>query len=412
MSAPSELLEPIRSTAVAEGADPPDLMSADLFGYEAMLTADEWRVVQRTREFLATHVAPVAQDCWARAEFPYQIIEPLAEVGIIGRAYGLDGSTPHSQLLTGFVGLEISRVDPSIATFVGVHSGLAMGTIALCASEEQQRRWLPAMQRMELIGAFGLTEPDGGSDVAGGMRTTAKRTGDQWALNGAKRWIGNATFADLTIIWARHVEDDQVKGFVVEKGSPGFTATKIENKASLRTVQNADIVLADCRVGEENRLQNANSFKDTARVLRTTRGGVTWSAVGCQIGAYDAAVQYAKERVQFGKPIGHFQLIQDLLAKMLGNITASLGMAVRVSQLQQDGIFRDEQAALAKWYSTTRLRETAAWAREIMGGNGILLDRDAVRFFANAEALYSYEGTAQINALIVGRSITGKSAFV
>ncbi len=412
MSAPSELLEPIRSTAVAEGADPPDLMSADLFGYEAMLTPDEWRVVQRTREFLATHVAPVAQDCWARAEFPYQIIEPLAEVGIIGRAYGLDGSTPHSQLLTGFVGLEISRVDPSIATFVGVHSGLAMGTIALCASEEQQRRWLPAMQRMELIGAFGLTEPDGGSDVAGGMRTTAKRTGDQWALNGAKRWIGNATFADLTIIWARDVDDDQVKGFVVEKGSPGFTATKIENKASLRTVQNADIVLADCRVGEENRLQNANSFKDTARVLRTTRGGVTWSAVGCQIGAYDAAVQYAKERVQFGKPIGHFQLIQDLLAKMLGNITASLGMAVRVSQLQQDGIFRDEQAALAKWYSTTRLRETAAWAREIMGGNGILLDRDAVRFFADAEALYSYEGTAQINALIVGRSITGKSAFV
>jgi glutaryl-CoA dehydrogenase len=287
-----------------------------------------------------------------------------------------------------------------------------MGTIALCASEEQQRRWLPAMQRMELIGAFGLTEPDGGSDVAGGMRTTAKRTGDQWALNGAKRWIGNATFADLTIIWARDVDDDQVKGFVVEKGSPGFTATKIENKASLRTVQNADIVLADCRVGEENRLQNANSFKDTARVLRTTRGGVTWSAVGCQIGAYDAAVQYAKERVQFGKPIGHFQLIQDLLAKMLGNITASLGMAVRVSQLQQDGIFRDEQAALAKWYSTTRLRETAAWAREIMGGNGILLDRDAVRFFADAEALYSYEGTAQINALIVGRSITGKSAFV
>jgi glutaryl-CoA dehydrogenase len=247
MSAPSELLATARSTAAAEGADPPELMSADLFGYEAMLTPDEWLVVQRTREFLSAHVAPVAQDCWARAEFPFQIIEPLAEVGIIGRAYGLDGSTPHSQLLTGFVGLEISRVDPSIATFVGVHSGLAMGTIALCASEEQQRRWLPAMQRMELIGAFGLTEPDGGSDVAGGMRTTAKRTGDQWVLNGAKRWIGNATFADLTIIWARDVDDDQVKGFVVEKDTPGFTATKIENKASLRTVQNADILLTDCR---------------------------------------------------------------------------------------------------------------------------------------------------------------------
>ncbi len=417
MSAPSELVQDEFRSADVNGARPeqadlPDLMSADLFGFEAMLSPQEWQVVQRTRDFLTEHVAPVAQDCWARAEFPFQIIKPLAEVGIIGQAYGWDGSPLHSQLLTGFIGLEIARVDPSIATFVGVHSGLAMGTIVLCGSDEQQQRWLPAMQRMELIGAFGLTEPDGGSDVAGGMRTTAKRTAGGWLLNGAKRWIGNATFADLTVIWARDVDDDAVKGFIVEKGTPGFVATKIENKASLRTVQNADIVLTDCLVPEANRLQRATSFKDTARVLRTTRGGVTWSAVGCQIGAYDAAVEYAKQRRQFGRPIGHFQLVQDLLAKMLGNITASLGMAVRVSQLQQDGIFRDEQAALAKWYSTTRLRETAAWAREIMGGNGILLDRDAVRFFADAEALYSYEGTAQINALIVGRAITGKSAFV
>ncbi len=422
MSAPTELVQSEFADAASDPSahpevealrdEPPELMSADLFGYEAMLTPEEWQVVQRTRDFLREHVAPVAQDCWARAEFPFQIIEPLAQVGIIGQAYGWDGTPMHSQLLTGFVGLEIARVDPSIATFIGVHSGLAMGTIVLCGSPEQQQRWLPAMQRMELIGAFGLTEPDGGSDVAGGMRTTARRTADGWLLNGAKRWIGNATFADLTVIWARDIDDNAVKGFVIEKDTPGFVATKIENKASLRTVQNADIVLTDCLVPEANRLQGANSFKDTARVLRTTRGGVTWSAVGCQIGAYDAAVEYAKERVQFGKPIGHFQLVQDMLAKMLGNITASLGMAVRVSQLQQDGIFRDEQAALAKWYSTTRLRETAAWAREIMGGNGILLDRDAVRFFADAEALYSYEGTAQINALIVGRAITGKSAFI
>ena len=422
MSAPPDLVRTGFATAGSdrssdsngEGlpADPPDLLSADLFGYESMLTPQEWLVVQRTRDYMQEHMAPVAQDCWARAEFPFQIIEPLADVGIIGQAYGWDGAPMHSQLLTGFIGLEIARVDPTIATFIGVHSGLAMGTIVLCGSPEQQQRWLPPMQRMELIGAFGLTEPEGGSDVAGGMRTTARRTADGWVLGGAKRWIGNATFADLTVIWARDVDDNNVKGFIVEKGTPGFVATKIENKASLRTVQNADIVLTDCVVPESNRLQGANSFKDTARVLRTTRGGVTWSAVGCQIGAYDAAVEYAKQRVQFGKPIGHFQLVQDMLAKMLGNITASLGMAVRVSQLQQDGIFRDEQAALAKWYSTTRLRETAAWAREIMGGNGILLDRDAVRFFADAEALYSYEGTAQINALIVGRAITGKSAFV
>src|SRR6478672_11628506 len=266
MSAPQELIDatPIDSASA-------DLLTADLFGYEAMLTPDEWEVVQRTRRFMAEHVAPVAQSCWARAEFPFQIIKPLADVGIIGRAYGLDGAAPASQLLTGFIGLEIAKVDPSIATFIGVHSGLAMGTIVMCGSPEQQQRWLPAMQRMELIGAFGLTEPEGGSDVAGGMRTTARRSGDGWILNGAKRWIGNATFADLTIIWARDVADDSVKGFVVEKDTPGFVATKIENKASLRTVQNADIVLTDCRVDEAHRLQNANSFRDTARVLRTTR---------------------------------------------------------------------------------------------------------------------------------------------
>ena len=388
------------------------LLPGDLFGYEAMLSPHEWELIMSTRAFLAEQVQPIAGDCWAKAEFPFQIIEPMAKLGVIGLSYGLGGQPAAGQLLVGWLGLEISRVDPSIATFFGVHNGLAMGSIHICGSPEQRDRWLPAMQRMELIGSFGLTEPDGGSDVAGGMRTTARREGNTWVLNGAKRWIGNATFADLNVIWARDIADDQVKGFVVEKGTPGFTATKIEGKLALRTVQNADIVLTDCRVGEDNRLAGANSFRDTSVVLRTTRGGVTWSAVGCQIGAYEAAVAYAKERIQFGKPIGHFQLIQDLLARMLGNITASLGMAVRVAQLQQDGIFLDEQAALAKWYSTTRLRETAAWAREIMGGNGILLDRDAVRFFADAEALYSYEGTAQMNALIVGRSITGKSAFV
>ena len=387
---------------------------ADFFDYADLLTDEETATLRRLRSYLGEDVAPLVENAWERAEFPMQLVKGFADLDLAGLPYGLgEGRTePARRLFLGFLHAEIARVDPSVNSFFGIHTGLAMGSVYAGGTEEQRQRWLPSMARMETIGAFGLTEPDGGSDVAGGMRTTARRSGDGWILNGAKRWIGNATFADLTIIWARDVADDSVKGFVVEKDTPGFVATKIENKASLRTVQNADIVLTDCRVDEAHRLQNANSFRDTARVLRTTRGGVTWSAVGCQIGAYDAAVEYAKEREQFGRPIGHFQLIQDLLARMLGNITASLGMAVRVSQLQQEGIFRDEQAALAKWYSTTRLRETAAWAREIMGGNGILLDRDAVRFFADAEALYSYEGTAQINALIVGRAITGKSAFV
>jgi glutaryl-CoA dehydrogenase len=389
-----------------------ELLTGDLFGYESLLTADEQPVIERARSFLAEHVAPIVTEYWERAEFPFQILEPLAATDLTGLAWDLPDRPAARQLVTGFLALEFARVDPSIATFYGVHSGLAMGSIALCGSAEQRERWLPAMRRMELLGAFGLTEPEGGSDVSGGMRTTATRDGDSWVLNGAKRWIGNATFADLTIVWARDTADDQVKGFVVHKDTPGFTATAITGKQSLRIVQNADITLTDCVVAETDRLQQANGFRDTAKVLRSTRGGVSWSAVGAQLGTYEAAVAYAKEREQFGRPIGHFQLMQELLAKMLGNITASLGMAVRVAELQQDGVFRDEQASLAKWFCTTRLRETAAWARELMGGNGILLDHTAARFFADAEALYSYEGTAQMNALIVGRSITGKSAFV
>ena len=395
---------------MADDNDP--ILLGDLYRYEDMLTAKEWEIVLRTRRFMTEEYAPIAEQCWADAEFPYHLIPRMADLGIMGLSYGHDGEPPASRLMTGFLGLEISRVDTSIATFYGVHNGLAMGSIHHCGSEEQKQRWLPPMRRLELIGAFGLTEPEGGSDVAGGLRTTARRDGDSWILNGSKRWIGNATFADLTVIWARDEADDQVKGFVVEKGTDGFVATKIERKLALRTVQNADITLTDCRVAEANRLPGANSFRDTSSVLRQTRGGVAWSAVGAQMGAYELAVAYAKERQQFGRPIGHFQLVQDLLARMLGNITASLGMTVRVAQLQQDGVFRDEQAALAKSYCTSRLRETVAWARELLGGNGILLDYGVARFFADAEALYSYEGTREINALIVGRSIVGKGAFV
>src|SRR6478609_5649535 len=287
-----------------------------------------------------------------------------------------------------------------------------LGTVVTCGSEEQKRRWLPAMSRFEKIGAFALTEPHGGSDVAGGMETTARREGDEWVINGAKRWIGNATFADLVVVWARDVETNRVLGFVVEKGTPGFTATKIENKFALRIVQNADIVLDECRVPEANRLQNANSFRDTAEILRRTRSGVAWQAVGVQFAAYELALQYAKERTQFGRPIGKFQMVQDLLVKMLGNATACAGMMARLAQLQHEGVYRDEQSALAKAYCTSRMRETVHWARELLGGNGIVLDYNIGRFVADSEALYSYEGTREMQTLIVGKSVTGLSAFV
>jgi glutaryl-CoA dehydrogenase len=387
-------------------------LPGDLYGYEQMLDVEDQRVLADLRAWLQRRVAPIANEQWSKAEFPHHLVPELAELGVIGLGYDRPGRPAASRLLTSFVTLELSRVDTSMATFFGVHSGLAMGSIVLLGSDEQRERWLPDMFSLKKIGAFALTEPSGGSDVALGLETTARREGDEWVLDGAKGWIGNATFADLVVVWAKDVADDQVKGFVVSQDNPGFTATKMEGKLALRSVQNADIVLDGCRVPEADRLQGASSFKDTGKVLQLTRGGVAWSSVGCQMGAYEAALAYAGERVQFGKPIAGFQLVQDLLVKMLGNITASLGMVVRLAELQEAGTCTDAQAALAKGWCTSRMRESVAWAREVVGGNGILLENDVARFFNDAEALYSYEGTREINTFIVGRAVTGQSAFV
>ncbi|ANJ27665.1 acyl-CoA dehydrogenase family protein [Agromyces aureus] len=387
-------------------------LASDFYAYESLLTEREQQAIAELRAWLEAEVKPIVGDYWERAEFPMQIVKPLAEHGVL--SFGWDETKPfeNSAVFRGFVAMELARVDASVATFVGVQNGLATGSISVCGSKEQRDEWIPKLASGEVLGAFGLTEPLSGSDSAQGLRTTAKRDGDTWVLNGAKRWIGNATFSDITIIWAKDVDDNQVKGFIVPTSTPGYTATKIEGKISLRAVQNADITLEDVVVPESNRLQNANSFRDTAQVLRLTRAEVAWAAVGTAMGAYEAAVKYAGERVQFGKTIGSHQLIQDLLVKCLGNITASLGMVVRVSEMLDRGEQRDEHSALAKAYTTSRMRETVAWAREACGGNGITLEYDVARFFADAEALYSYEGTREMNTLIVGRKITGSAAFV
>ena len=386
--------------------------NGDFYAIDSTLSEEDQSLLRRVRAFLEAEVAPVITEYWIREEFPYQLLPKLAEMDIMGLPYKGYGCPGKSMVLDGMLMMELARVDSSFATFRGVHSGLAMGSIYLCGSEEQKQRWLPPMARLEKIGSFGLTEPLVGSGASGGLNTTARREGDTWLLNGQKTWIGNATWGDLTVIWARDVADNQVKGFVVENSTPGFKAEKLKNKIALRVVQNGLITLEDCRVPEANRLQQANSFRDTAAVLRMTRAGVAWLAIGCSRGAYEFALKYAQEREQFGRPIGRFQLVQDLLVRMLGNITACECMVLRLSQMQDEGVMADEHASLAKAYCTVKMRESVGYARELMGGNGILLDQQVGRFVADAEAIYSYEGTREMNTLIVGKAITGFSAFV
>jgi alkylation response protein AidB-like acyl-CoA dehydrogenase len=387
--------------------------NSDFYEHAETLAPEELALLREVRSFMETKVAPVIDIYWADDAFPFELLPALKALNIGGlglEGYGCRGG---SQKLFGLIAMEMARTDASFCTFFGVHDGLAMGSIYLAGSEEQKRKWLPPMARMELIGCFGLTEPLVGSGSGGGLTTTATREGDSWVLNGEKKWIGNSPWCDVSIIWAKDVADNQVKGFIVEnKTTPGFSVQKIEHKTSLKVVQNGLITLSNCRVSETNRLQGGNSFRDTARVLRMTRYMVGWASTGCQMGAYEAALGYAQTRLQFGKPIASYQLIQDLLARMLANVTACQCIMMRLAQMDDDGKLLDHHASLAKAFCTSKMRETVSWAREIVGANGIVVDSKVARFFADAEALYSYEGTDQMQNLIVGKAITGISAFV
>lgn len=387
-------------------------ITGDFYELSSKLTPQQRELQLKVRNFMEDEIRPIANEYWNRAEFPFQIIPKMAELNICGLTMDGYGTSKESFVMEGIIAMEMARVDVSISTFFGVHSGLAMGSVYLCGSEEQKQEWLPKMAKMELIGAFGLTEPEVGSAVAGGLGTTCRQEGDEWILNGQKKWIGNSTFSDVTVIWARDEATDQVKGFLVRKGNPGFQVEKMENKMALRTVQNGLITLTDCRVPENDRLQKCDSFKDTAKVLKMTRAAVAWQAVGCARGAYESALKYTKKREQFGKPIAAFQLVQNHLVEMLANLTAMQTLCFQLSELQDAGVLTDEHASLAKVFCSLRTRDVVRSAREVMGGNGILLEYDVARFVADAEAIYSYEGTKEINSLIVGRAITGYSAFV
>jgi glutaryl-CoA dehydrogenase len=395
---------------MSKAVDPNNLPYADgdFYAFEQLLSAAERDRLLTIREWLAKEVKPIAVDCWNRAEFPMDIIPKLGDLDIMSpvRRQG------YSNVFAGLVHAEFTRADASLATFMGVHDGLFAGSIEALGSEEQKAQWLPDIYALRKIGAFGLTEPLGGSDVAGGTRTTAQRDGNNWILNGAKRWIGNATFSDWVVIYARDIADNQVKAFLVDTATEGYAATKIENKISLRTVQNADITLTNVVVPHEFKLAGGNSFRDTNKVLKVTRLGVAWQAVGLQMAAFDVARRYSVERQQFGRPLASFQLVQDQLVQILGNTVSSMGMMVRLAQLEDEGVAKDEQSTLAKAFTTARMRESVALGRSILGGNGIVTDYEMAKIFSDAEAIYSYEGTHEINTLVTGRAITGVSAFV
>jgi len=383
----------------------------DYFLMKQQLTEEEVEILHKVRKFGEEEVLPVVNPYWERGEFPFELIPKIAALNIVGDNNMRDyGCRPMSTVGAGLVSMELSRIDGSLATFMGVHVGLGMQSINILGSEEQKQRWLPPMARLEKIGAFALTEPDHGSDSVA-LETTARRDGDEWVLNGRKRWPGNAVWCDVIIVYARDVADKQVKAFIVEKGNPGYKATKIGGKVSLRMVQNADITLTDCRVAEENRLQNCNSFKDCAKVLAGTRNTVAWASLGHGVAAYDIALNYAQRRIQFGKPIAKFQMIQSMLVEMLGDVTAMQLYCIRLGRLIDEGKAEETMAALTKYFCSVKARDVCRVARDVLGGNGITLDFHVMRHSCDMEALVTYEGTAEVQSLIVGRHITGQSAF-
>jgi glutaryl-CoA dehydrogenase len=385
-------------------------LSTDYFLLREEFSPQQLDYLLRTRAFVDEHVLPVINDYWEKAEFPWPLVEKLGDSGLVGDGIEGYGCPPMDALSAGLIHMELNRGDGSIGTFLGVQAGLAMRSIAMLGSEEQKQRWLPRMARLEAIGAFALTEPDHGSDSIA-LETTARRDGDSYVIDGRKKWIGNGTIADVVVVWARDAADGQVKGFLVEKGTPGYEARRIEGKGSLRAVWQAEIDLRGVRVPAENRLPGANSFKNTGEVLVTTRGVCAWAALGHATAGYDAALTYAKRRKQFGKPLVSFQLIQDRLVGMLAQVTAMQLYCRRLADLALAGRMEPTLAGLAKAHNTSTARAVLAEARDLLGGNGILLDFHVIRHMADIESIHTYEGTETIQRLIVGRDITGVSAF-
>jgi glutaryl-CoA dehydrogenase len=380
---------------------------ADLMGMIGLLPAAEHARYLAAREVLQRRIRPASIDYWNREEFPHQMLPGLAALGL--GELQVDGS---SQLFKGLMYFEVARADVSLSALVGIHNELIVGMIDRLGSPAQRERWLPGLRTFQSLGAFALTEPEHGSDIAGGLATSAELIDGEWVIHGAKRWIGSGTIADFALVWARDKADQQIKGFIVETDRPGYSATKIEHKMGLRIMQNAHIRLDGVRVPADNLLPGAVNFAAANELLRDSRAWVGWQAAGIQFGAFDIARDYALERFQFGRPLAKFQLIQLSLAEILGNASASLALMLQFARMQESGTAQMAQAAMVKATTTRLARESVAQGRALLGGNGVTSDYEMAKLFGDAEILYSYEGTYEINSLIVARAMTGLGAFV
>jgi glutaryl-CoA dehydrogenase len=387
-----------------------EALGTDYFGLREPFTAEQESYLVRTREFVDAEVLPVINGYWERAEFPWALVEKMAPLGIVGDGIEGYGCPPMDPLSAGLIHMEMNRGDGSLGTFMAVQGGLAMKAIARCGSEQQKQRWLGPMARLEKIGAFALTEPEHGSDSVS-LETTARPDGDSWVISGHKKWIGNGSIADVVVVWARDTTGGAVKGFLVEKGTPGFRARVIEGKASLRAVWQAEIELDGVRVPAESRLPGANSFRDCAGILTSTRSACAWMALGHAVAGYDAALTYARRRKQFGRPLASFQIVQQRLVRMLADVTAMQLYCVQIAKLEAVGKLAPTLSGLAKLHNTSKARVILADARDMLGGNGILLDFHVIRHMADIESIHTFEGTETIQTLIVGRDITGIGAF-
>lgn len=395
----------------------PQIFAGEPFGIDPLeftagrLSGAALRCLEGLQETLQQRVRPLMNDAWDGAHMPEGVIGSLAPLRLMD-PQGVSAAEADSSLFKGLRTYVLARTDVSVATMYNAQAGLFRSVVRLGGSPEQVAELDPRIRDFSLKGVFALTEPGHGSDIAKGLSTTARREGDHWVIHGEKRWIGGAAGADVLAVFARDIADGEVKCFLVPRESEAVHLETITGKVSLRPMQNAQISLDGVRVPLHARLAEINSWADVARVMGTLRADVAWIAAGLQAGALEAALAYVREREQFGRKLAGFQLIQEKLARMAGNVTASLGMVTQLSTLQDSGTFTDANSSLAKMWVSLRARETVALAREVVGGNGIVVDYDVARFFADAEAVYSYEGTHEMTSLIVGRALTGISAFV